>query len=154
MRNALVALWAAFLGTLVEALGRFVWNGPYLPELMADKFFAHIPVWAFTPLFRVFGHNSKYYAFGGMIAAEVAGLTLLGAVSRRWMRRRWAGRRILGPAAAIAGPLAIMILVGVLPLLNAGVAGRMLTGGVWITVPSVVLVAGCYATALAWGVSR
>ncbi len=155
MRDAVVAFRAAILASGLEAIGRFVWNGPYLPELMAEKFFALIPVWAFTPLFRVFGYNSKYYGFGGMIVAEIAGLTLLGALSRQWMRRRQrAGWRIPWLAAAIAGPLAVVILVGLLPLLDAGVAGQTLAGGASITVPSVVVVAGCYATALARGVSR
>jgi len=155
LRDVVVAFQAALLGTALEALGRFVWNGPYLPELMAEKFFALIPVWAFTPLFRVFGYNSKYYAFGGMIAAEIAGLTLLGSVSRKWIRRRQrVGWRIPWLAAAIAGSLAVAILVGLLPLLDAGVAGQTLIGGVWTTVPSVFVVAGCYATALARGVSR
>jgi hypothetical protein len=155
MRDLLVALSAALLGSAVEALGRFAWNGPYLPELMAGKFFAQIPVWAFTPLFRTFGRNSKYLAFGGMIAAEVAGLTLLGLVLRQWMRGRpRAGGKTWWLVAGIASPIAIVILVALLPLLDAGVAGRALLGGVWITVPSVVLVVGCYVTLLLRGAPR
>ncbi len=155
MRDVLVAFSAALLGSAVEALGRFAWDGPYLPELMAEKFFALIPVWAFTPLFRIFGRNSKYYAFGGMIAAEVAGLTLLGIALRQWMRgRQRAGGKTWWRTAGIASSIAIVILVGLLPLLDAGVAGRALLGGVWITVPSVVLVVGCYATLLVRGATR
>jgi hypothetical protein len=154
LRDAVVALQAALLGTALEALGRFAWGGPYLPELMAQKFFALIPPWAFTPLFRTFGYNSKYYAFAGMIVAEVGGLTLTGAVLRGWLRRRPLDR--WGPwlAAAIAGPIAVVILVGLLPLLDAGVAGHALTGGIWVTVPTVLVMAGSYATLLTRGVSR
>ncbi len=153
MRDALVAFQAALLGTALEALGRFAWDGPYLPELMAQKFFALIPAWAFTPLFRTFGYNSKYYAFAGMIAAELGGLTLVGAVLRDRMRglSEW---RSPGIVVAIAGPIAVVILIGLLPLLDAGVAGRALPGGIWGTVPSVLMVAGGYAAVLTWGIRR
>lgn len=150
----MVAFQAALLGTALEALGRFAWGGPYLPELMAEKFFALIPVWAFSPLFRTFGYNSKYYAFVGMIAAEVGGLTVAGAVLRKWLLRRPLDWRAPWLVAAIGGPIAVVILVGLLPLLDAGVAGHALTGGIRVTVPTVLVVAGCYATLLTWGVSR
>ncbi len=154
MRDAVVAFQAALLGTALEAFGRFVWGGPYLPELMAQKFFALIPAWAFTPLFRTFGYNSKYYAFAGMIVAEVGGLTLAGTVLRTWLRRRVADRRPPWRVVAVAGPIAVVILVGLLPLLDAGVTGQALTGGIWVTVPSVLMVAGGYATVLTRGMRR
>jgi hypothetical protein len=152
VRDGIVALGAALLTGALEAIGRVGWGGPYLPELMAEKFFALIPVWAFTPLFRTFGYHSKYYAFGGMIAAEVTGLTLLGTMLRRWMRRRalagWGAARL---AAAAAVPIAAVILVGLLPLVGAGVAGQALPGGVWVTAPTFLVLAGCYAAVLTQG---
>jgi hypothetical protein len=154
VRDAFVAFLAALLSSALEAVGRFAWNGPYLPELMAEKLFGVMPVWSFTPLFRTFGYHSKYYAFGGMIAAEIAGLTLLGMALRQWMRRRRRLRwKTAWLAAAVAGTLAVVILVGLLPLLDAGLAGRTLDGGVSAAAPSVVGVAGCYASVLAWGAS-
>ncbi len=149
------ALGAALVATALEAVGRFTLNGPYLPELIAQWLFAQIPVWAFTPLFRTFGYNSKYYAFGGMIAAEVVGLLLVGIGIRKWMRRReetgdarpWVG-------ASIVALLAVVTLGGVLPLLGAGVAGRMLGGGARITVATVILVAAAYVAALRWKLHR
>lgn len=149
-----MALQAALLGTALEALGRFAWGGPYLPELMAQKFFELIPAWAFTPLFRTFGYNSKYYAFAGMIAVEVGGLTVGGTVLRGWLRRRRLDWRALWLVAAVAGPIAVVILVGLLPLLDAGVAGQALRGGTWVTVPTALAVAGCYATLLTRRVFR
>jgi hypothetical protein len=154
LRDASVAFQAALLGTALEAFSRFAWGGPYLPELMAQKFFALIPAWAFTPLFRTFGYNSKYYAFAGMIVAEVGGLTLAGTVVRDSLRRRLADRRPPWRVVAVAGPIAVVILVGLLPLLDAGVAGHALIGGIWVTVPSVLMVAGGYATVLTWGMRR
>ncbi len=147
MRDILAPFGAALLATGVEALGRFAWGGPYLPELMAEKSFALIPVWAFTPIFRTFGYRSKYYAFGGMIAVEVAVLTLVGITVRGWMRRRVAGGT---PwlTAAVASAVAAAILIGLLPLLDAGIAGQALPGGIWLTVPTFVAVAGAYSAVL------
>ncbi len=154
MRDILAPFGAALLATALEAVGRFGWGGPYLPELMAEKFFTLIPVWAFTPLFRIFGYGSKYYAFGGMIALEVAVLTLIGTAVRGWMRRRPAGAEATWFTAAIATSVAAAILIGLLPLLDAGIAGHALPGGLWLTVPTFVVVAGSYAAVLTWGVSR
>ncbi len=155
MRDILASFGAALLATALEAVGRFGWGGPYLPELMAEKFFTLIPVWAFTPLFRFFGYGSKYYAFMGMIAVEVAALTLVGTAARGWMRRRPAvAEASWFTAAVIVSSVAAAILVGLLPLLDAGIAGQALSGGPWLAIPTFVVVAGAYAAVLAWGVSR
>jgi hypothetical protein len=149
-----VALGDALVATALEAVGRFVWSGPYLPELAAQKLFALIPLWAFTPLFRIFGYDSKYYAFAGMITLEVAGLTLVGAVLRGWLRtrRRATGGRLGVDALAAACVLAALILVGLLPLLDAGVAGQGLAGGARLAIPSIVGVVACYVAVLTRGV--
>jgi hypothetical protein len=149
VRDVVVAFGAALLTAALEAIGRFGWAGPYLPELMAEKLFALIPVWAFTPLFRTFGYHSKYYAFAGMIAAEVAGLTVVGTVVRRWMRRRpFAGWGRAWLAVATAGLIAVVILGGLLPLVDGGVAGQALPGGAWMAVPTFVILSGCFAAVL------
>jgi hypothetical protein len=151
----LVAFGAALLTAALEAIGRFGWAGPYLPELMAEKFFALIPVWAFTPLFRIFGYHSKYYAFAGMIAAEVAGLTLVGTALRRWMRRRrLAGWAIPWLAVVAAGLIAVVILGGLLPVVDGGVAGQALPGGARVAVPTVLMLSGCFAAVLTWEMPR
>lgn len=154
MRDGLVAFGAASVATGLEAVGRFAWDGPWLAELMAQKLFVLIPPWAFTPLFRVFGYNSKYYAFAGMVAAEVGLLTLVGTLLRGWTRTRRAatGRTPWLDAVGAALGLAVLILVVALPLLDAGVAGQALPGGAWVTVPTVVVVVGCYVGVLTRGV--
>jgi hypothetical protein len=154
LRDILAPFGAALLATALEALGRFAWGGPYLPELMAEKFFTLIPVWAFTPLFRAFGYGSKYYAFGGMIAGEVAALTLVGTAVRGWMRRRPGAGGAFWLTAAVASSVAAAILIGLLPLLDAGIAGQALPGGIWLAVPTFVVVAGSYVAVLTRGVSR
>ena len=154
MRDILTPFGAALLATALEAVGRFAWGGPYLPELMAEKFFTLIPVWAFTPLFRTFGYGSKYYAFGGMIAAEVTALTLAGTAVRGWIRRRPASGGASRLTAVVGSSVAAAILIGLLPLLDAGIAGQALPGGFRLAVPTFVVVAGSYAGVLTRGLSR
>jgi hypothetical protein len=134
---------------MVEAAGRFAWSGPYLPELMAQKLFALLPPWAFTPLLRGFGHNAKYHAFAGMVALEVGALTIFGALLRGWARRGPGspGTRVAAATAALGLGLA---LIG-LPLLDVGVLGEALPGGSWVTIPTLVVVMGSYAALLARG---
>lgn len=150
-----MALGAALLATTFEVLGRLVWSGPYLPELMAQKLFASIPMWAFTPLLRTFGYHAKFHAFCGMVTAEIAVLTLAGILLRsRMSHARAAGWPIAWLVAATAGPVAVAILVGLLPILDAGLAGHALAGGLWVSVPTFVVVASAYATVLTRGLSR
>ena len=144
--DAAVAVEAALAATVLEAVGRFAWSGPYVPELMAQKLFALLPPWAFTPLLRVFGYNAKYHAFAGMIAVEVGSLTLVGAVLRGWMRGRRLVPRIV--VAVATGALALLVVAVLLPLLDAGVCGQALPGGPWVVVPTFVVVMGCYAAVL------
>jgi hypothetical protein len=121
---------------------------------MAQKLFDVIPMWAFTPLLRTFGHQAKSRAFLGMIAAEIAVLTLAGIVLLAPMRRaRTAGWRMGGLVAMIASVVAVVILVGLLPALSVGVAGHGLAGGLWVSVPTFVVVAGVFAAVLAAGAS-
>lgn len=155
MADGGAALEAALLATMLEALGRVGWGGPYLPELAAQKLFAMIPPWAFTPLLRVFGYYAKYYAFAGMIVIEVGGLTLLGLAARRCMRGREAtegGHRWVY-AVAVAGSFGIVVLVVLLPALDAGLAGRALPAGPGVTVSAVAIVASAYAAILTRGVT-
>lgn len=154
-RDGIVALWATLLATTLEMLGWLVWSGPYLPELMAQKLFDVIPMWAFTPLLRTFGYHAKFHAFFGMVAVEIAALTLAGILLRPWMRRaRSASWGIAGLVAAVAGSVAVAILVGLLPVLDAGVAGHALAGGLSVSVPTFFVVSGAYATVLTRGLSR
>lgn len=147
MRDALVAFQATLLATSLEAFGRFAWGGPYLPELMAEKLFSLIPARAFTPLFRTFGYHSKYYAFAVMIAAEVAALTWIGGMLRHRIRG-WPCREGLWTGVAVAGAMSVVVLTGLLPVLDAGLAGRGLEGGIGVTVPSVLVVTVCYGMLL------
>ena len=150
-----MALGAALLAAALEALGRLVWSGPYLPELMAQKLFDVIPMWAFTPLLRTFGYHAKSHAFLAMIAAEIAALALAGIVLLPRMRRaRSAGWGTAGLVAAVSGPVAVAILIGLLPVLGAGVAGHALAGGLWVSVLTFVVVAGAFAAVLTGGLSR
>jgi hypothetical protein len=149
LRDGAVAFGAALAATLVEGVGRFAWSGPYLPELMAQKLFALLPPWAFTPLLRSFGHNAKYHAFAGMVVLEVGALTVFGAVLRGWARRG-PGSPGIRVATATATLGLVLMLIG-LPLLDVGVLGGQLPGGSWIAIPTLVVVIGSYAALLTRG---
>jgi DMSO/TMAO reductase YedYZ molybdopterin-dependent catalytic subunit len=114
-----LALIATLVSTGFAALARFGWDGPFLPELMAQILFANVPVWAFTPLFRLFGQSAKYWAFAGMVGLHLLGWTALGA----WLmtRRGW---------TMLGGLIALFALsLAALPLGGAGWFGSALGSG-------------------------
>ncbi|MBI4561510.1 MAG: molybdopterin-dependent oxidoreductase [Candidatus Rokubacteria bacterium] len=119
LRRVRLALIATLVSTGFTALLRFGWEGPFPPELMAEILFANIPVWAFTPLFRLFGPGSKYLAFSGMLGLHFLGWTALGA----WLVTR-------GGRTLFAGLLALFALtLAALPLAGAGWFGASLGAG-------------------------
>jgi hypothetical protein len=149
VRDGGVAFGAALAVALVEAGGRFAWSGPHLPELMAQKLFALLPPWAFTPLLRTFGPHAKYHAFAGMVVLEVGALTVFGVLVRGWARRGAGspGTRVAAAAATLGLGLA---LIG-LPLLDVGVLGEALPGGSQVAILTLGVVMGAYAVVLARG---
>lgn len=103
-----VALGASLLFTAFTALGRFAWGGPFPPEPMAEILFANIPVWAFTPLFRLFGLGSKYWAFAGMVGLHLALWTSVGG----WLLGRRSRTMLMGLLALLAFALLLLPLSG------------------------------------------
>ncbi len=135
----------AFLATLVSTgfgvLARFGWEGPFLPELMAQILFANIPVWAFTPLFRVFGLGSKYWAFAGMLGLHLLGWTVVGA----WLLTR-------GGLTMLTGLVVLFALaVAALPLAGAGWFGSSLGPGPLVATLTLLAAVALYGSVLFWG---
>lgn len=147
VREGLLALGAALLATGLMAVGRFAWEGPLLPELMATKLFAWVPPWLFTPLFRLFGYNAKYYAFAGMVAGYVGAMTALGVGLRAW----WRGRLGLGRIGVAWGVLWLVTAGAVVPLLDGGVFGTGLPAGGPITSATLGAVLAVYVAVLTMG---
>ncbi|MBI4609781.1 MAG: molybdopterin-dependent oxidoreductase [Candidatus Rokubacteria bacterium] len=137
-RRVGMALLAVLVATAFGALARFGWEGPFPPELMAQILFANIPVWAFTPLFRIFGYSSKYLAFGAMVGLHVVAWTALGA----WLMTR--GGRIMS-----AGLLALFgLTLLALPLAGAGWFGSALGAGPIVATLTLLVSVGLYGGVL------
>lgn len=147
-RDGLLAFGAALLLTGLQGAGRFAWEGPLIPELMAGKLFALIPPWLFTPLFRLFGYNAKYYAFAGMVAGYVGIMTALGMALRAWFR----GRPRPGRAAAAWGGLWLLTAGAVVPLLDGGAFGSALPAGWGVASATLGAVLAAYVAVLTMGV--
>lgn len=148
MRDGLLALGAALLLTGLMALTRFAWGGPLLPELMAGWLFALIPPWLFTPFFRLFGYNAKYYAFAGMVAAYIAAMTAVGVALRGWFRARPG----VGRAAVAWIGLWLLTAGAFVPILGGGAFGTALPAGGVITSTTLGAVLAAYVAVLAMGV--
>jgi len=147
-KEGLLAVGAALFATGLMAVGRFAWEGPLIPELMAEKLFAWVPPWLFTPLFRLFGYNAKYYAFAGMVAGYVGAMTALGVGLRAWCRRGPG----LGRIGVAWGALWLVTAGAVVPLLDGGAFGTGLPAGGLITSATLGAVLAVYVAVLTMGV--
>ncbi len=123
-RAVAIGFFATSLMTLLMAAGRFLWEAPLLPEMMAQVLFAFVPVWAFTPLIRAFGLGAKYLAFWGMVGLHLAVGTTLGVLCVR-RSLSWLG------ATGLALTLWLVAMGGLAPLAGMGFLGtRTAAGGI------------------------
>ena len=134
-----IAFGASLLLTAFTALGRFAWGGPFPPEQMAQVLFAHIPVWAFTPLFRLFGLSSKYWAFAGMVGLHLAVWSCAGG----WLLAQGGRTMFVGLVVLLAFTLIL------LPLGGDGWFGAALPSGPLGTVLTLVGAVALYGGVLA-----
>ena len=138
LRRVSLALVASLVLTAFTALGRFAWGGPFPPEQMAEILFANIPVWAFTPLFRLFGLGSKYWAFAGMVGLHL----VLWSVAGGWLLGR-GGWTMLGGLLVLLGFTLIL-----LPLGGDGWFGTALPSGPLGAVLTLVVAVALYGGVL------
>ncbi len=140
-----------FVGALVMTglmfFGRFALGTPLIPELMAERLFALIPMDVFSFGIRLFGPKAKYLAFWGMVGLFVAIGALLGPLFT-WLRPR----RLL-PGAWLAGIVygtALWALFGLLgsPLLGEGLFGADLEGGPLLASGALLILYWVYGLAL------
>ena len=95
-----------FVGALVMTglmfLGRFAFGTPLIPELMAERLFALIPMDVFSLGIRLFGPKAKYLAFWGMVGLFVAIGALLGPLfTWLYLHRRRQGTWLAGQVAKL-----------------------------------------------------
>lgn len=128
MAGAVGGFAGALLMTGLMFLGRFMLGTPLIPELMAERLFALIPMELFSLGIRLFGLQAKYLAFWGMVGLCLVIGSCLGALfawflGRRQLRPNWLGGLAYGSL--------LWALFGLLgsPLLGGGLFGADLEGG-------------------------
>ncbi|MGH7410519.1 MAG: hypothetical protein ACREJ6_05600 [Candidatus Methylomirabilis sp.] len=151
--GALGGLVAALVMIGLMFLGRFTLGTPLIPELMAERLFALIPMELFTLGIRLFGPKAKYLAFWGMVGLFLLIGAILGAVFtwlplNRQFRAAWRGGLIYGTA--------LWLLFGLLgsPLLGGGLFGTDLQGGLLLASAPLLVVYWIYGLVVALVSSR
>ena len=146
-------LVGALVMTGLMFLGRFALGTPLIPELMAERMFAVIPMDFFSLGIRLFGPMAKYLAFWGMVGLFVVIGALLGPPFTALCRRRrlkgtWLGGLVYGSA--------LWALFGLLgsPLLGGGLFGADIEGGPLLASASLLILYWVYGLALALLSSR
>ncbi|MBI3780865.1 MAG: hypothetical protein HY278_07410, partial [candidate division NC10 bacterium] len=138
----------ALLMTALMFLGRFAFGTPLIPELMAERMFALIPMDLFSLGIRLFGPKAKYLAFWGMVGFFVVIGALAGAVFT-WVRLR---QRLMATwFGGLAYGTALWALFGLIgsPLLGGGLFGADLEGGLLLASTSLLVLFWVYGVALA-----
>lgn len=146
--GTLAGLVGALLMTGLMFLGRFAFGTPLIPELMAERMFAFIPMDLFSLGIRLFGPKAKYLAFWGMVGLFVAIGALFGAVFI-WVRQRQ--RFMATRFGGFAYGTALWALFGLIgsPLLGGGLFGAGLEGGLLLASTSLLVLFWVYGVALA-----
>ena len=134
-------------------LGRFALGTPLIPELMAERMFAVIPMDFFSLGIRLFGPMAKYLAFWGMVGLFVVIGALLGPPFTALCRRRRLKGTWLG---GLAYGTALWALFGLLgsPLLGGGLFGADIEGGPLLASASLLILYWVYGLVLALLSSR
>ena len=138
----------ALLMTGLMFLGRFALGTPLIPELMAERVFALIPMDLFSLGIRLFGPKAKYLAFWGMVGLFVVIGALLGPLFtwlclHRRLKGNWLGGLVYGTAL-----WALFGLLG-LPLIGGGLFGADIEGGLLLASASLLILYWVYGLALA-----
>ena len=141
-----------FVGALVMTalmfLGRFAFGTPLIPELMAERLFALIPMDVFSLGIRLFGPKAKYLAFWGMVGLFVAIGALLGSLfTWLYLHRRRKGAWLAG----LAYGTALWALFGFVgsPVLGGGLFGADIEGGPLLASGALLILYWVYGLALA-----
>lgn len=156
-RQTIAGALGGFVAALVMIglmfLGRFTLGTPLIPELMAERLFALIPMELFSLGIRLFGAKAKYLAFWGMVGLFLLIGATLGAVFTwlplsRQFHAAWRGGLVYGTA--------LWLLFGLLgsPLLGGGLFGTDLQGGLLLASAPLLPVYWIYGLVVALVSSR
>ena len=148
-RGLLAGFFSTILMTAAMVVGRFQWNAPFLPELMAEALFAIVPMSLFTFSIRLLGRAAKWTTFGGALAAQLLIGTALGGLFGLGIERR-AVQRLLRAALLYVLGLWALTAVVVLPALGAGAFGGLLPPGPLLVSAALLGDYLIYGLSLAW----
>ena len=133
------ALLSSVLAAALNLIIRLAFGAPFVPEMMADRIFAVVPISLVEFAVGLLGVFAKHFALLGCAAACVAFLT---AVAAAFLRHRKA--QLPRFIALFALLIWIFTLGAIMPSLGAGLFGRNLRQGVIGTALWLSLVYGCY----------
>lgn len=148
-KGLLAGFIATILMTVAMVVHRFQWDGPFLPELVAEALFAVVPMSLFTFTIRLLGKAAKWTAFGGAMAAQLTIGTALGGLFSFGIERM-AVQSPLRVALLYAIGLWALTAVFVLPLLGVGPFGNLLPSGSFLVSTFLLGDYLIYGLSLAW----
>ncbi|MEW6128282.1 MAG: molybdopterin-dependent oxidoreductase [Acidobacteriota bacterium] len=146
-----IALLAAVGGLVASFLARFMFDVPLIPELMAQAFFAILPINLIAFVVGFLGAFAKHLAFLGFVIIYLLGL--IGAAHgflAQLSKRQLIWRKQIYALIFFHFVIWLFVMVALLPLLDAGIFGRGLRQGSLYTSLSLFLIFALYATALGW----
>jgi len=149
-----VSLLASVSAVAASFAGRFLFDAPLVPELLAQFIFAVAPIWIVEIAVGMLGPFAKHLAFLGCTAIYLIVL-MAAAIS---YQRYWplSDSRIVRRIARFGFAMCVWAFTGavVLPLVGAGVFGNHLRQG-WLITSSALLVAHLvYGIALTLAIER
>ena len=144
-----VALLATVPMLVAAFIGRFVFDWPLIPELMAQFIFAVAPIWMVELAVGLLGPFAKHLAF--LAATVIYSIALLSAVLGYFKLAPRRESALLSCVSAIGFAFFVWAVTGValLPAVGSGIFGSYLPQGPLVTSVSLLVVHLIYGAALA-----
>jgi DMSO/TMAO reductase YedYZ molybdopterin-dependent catalytic subunit len=151
-----VALLSSLAGTVASLLARFVFDAPLIPELLAQSFFAILPINLIAFVVGFLGPFAKHLAFLGCVLIYAAALTVAAYFYLRYFANN-SQATIDHPKAHsqhlkwlsffLFSIWSIALLV-IIPLLDGGLFGRYLRQGALFSSLSIFAVFAIFTAAI------
>jgi len=149
-----VSLLASVSVVAASFAGRFLFDAPLVPELVAQFIFAVAPIWMVEIAVGMLGPFAKHLAFLGCTAMYLIALMAAAIAYQRYLPAR--GSRIARRITRLGFAMCVCAFTGVvvLPLVGAGIFGAHLRQGWLITSSALVVAHLVYGVALSIAMDR
>jgi DMSO/TMAO reductase YedYZ molybdopterin-dependent catalytic subunit len=150
-----VALLTGLIGLATSFIARFTIDAPLIPELLAQAFFAILPINFIALVVGFLGPFAKHLAFLGFVV-----LYLIGIIAAPYYYLSLINIMTRPSRQAIYSHLIFLMTIWLLsvslliPLLGGGLFGRNLRQGAWFTSLSMLLVYAIYTLTMALVIRR